>query len=89
MANKFEETMQFSLDKNGKDKVADIMKKVYDALEEKGYDAENQIIGYLLSGDPTYITSFMDARKLIKQIDRNELLENILNFYFEEKRIKK
>lgn len=89
MSNKFEETMQFSLNKKEEDKIVEVLRQVYKSLEEKDYDPANQIIGYILSGDPTYITSYNDARKIIKQIDRNELLENILNFYFEKNDIKK
>lgn len=89
MTNKFEETMKFKMEVNKEDKVVEILKHVYVSLKEKGYDPGNQIIGYILSGDPTYITSYNDARKTIKQIDRNELLENILNFYFEKNNINK
>ncbi|MFM1515000.1 IreB family regulatory phosphoprotein [Helcococcus ovis] len=89
MTNKFEETMKFKLEVNKEDKTVEILKKVYVSLKDKGYDPANQIIGYILSGDPTYITSYNDARKIIKQIDRNELLENILNFYFEKNDINK
>lgn len=85
----FDKTMQFKLNKTEEDTLVETLKKVYEALEEKGYDPLNQIIGYILSGDPTYITSFNDARKMIKQIDRNELLESILNFYFEKNGIRK
>lgn len=84
-----DETMQFKLNSTEEDTLVETLKKVYVALEEKGYDPSNQIIGYILSGDPTYITSHNDARKIIKQIDRNELLENILNFYFKKNDIKK
>ncbi len=89
MTNKFEETMKFKLEVKKEDKTVEILKKVYVSLKDKGYDPANQIIGYILSGDPTYITSYNDARKIIKQIDRNELLENILNFYFEKNDINK
>lgn len=85
----FDKTMQFKLNRTEEDILVETLKKVYEALEEKGYDPSNQIIGYILSGDPTYITSFKDARKMIKQIDRNELLESILNFYFEKNGIRK
>ncbi|EHR33973.1 IreB family regulatory phosphoprotein [Helcococcus kunzii] len=85
----FDKTMHFKLNRTEEDTLVETLKKVYEALEEKGYDPSNQIIGYILSGDPTYITSFKDARKMIKQIDRNELLESILNFYFEKNGIRK
>ena len=59
----------------------EILKKVYNALQEKGYNPINQIVGYILSGDPTYITSYNDARNLIRQIDRDELLEKLVRNY--------
>lgn len=88
MSNNLDQTMQFKMSSPEKDKVVDIMTKVYASLKEKGYDPSNQIIGYIISGDPTYITSHNDARKLIKHLDRNDLLESILNFYFEKNDIK-
>ena len=54
---------------------------VYDAMHEKGYDPVNQIVGYLLSGDPTYITNFNNARYLISRIERDELLEELVRYY--------
>ena len=62
-------------------KAREILKEVYQALEEKGYNPINQIVGYILSGDPTYITSHNDARNLIRQIERDELLEKMVKFY--------
>ena len=61
--------------------VKEMLKKVYNALEEKGYNPINQIVGYILSGDPTYITSHNDARNLIRQIERDELLEKMVKNY--------
>ena len=58
---------------------------VYYALSEKGYDPITQIVGYLMSGDPTYITSYQNARALICRIDRDELLEEIVQFYISGK----
>ena len=63
------------------DKGDDIITQVYYALDEKGYDAVNQIIGYILSGDPTYITSHNNARVLIGRIERDELLEMFVKSY--------
>ena len=54
---------------------------VYSAMKEKGYDPVNQIVGYLLSGDPTYITSYKNARYLILRVERDELLEELVRFY--------
>ena len=58
-----------------------ILSVVYRALSDKGYDPVNQIVGYMISGDPTYITGYNNARSLIRRIDRNELLEELVDFY--------
>ena len=58
---------------------------VYEAMHEKGYDPVNQIVGYLLSGDPTYITNFNNARYMISRIERDELLEELVRFYVTRK----
>jgi uncharacterized protein (UPF0297 family) len=58
-----------------------VVKAVYDALSEKGYNPINQLVGYILSEDPTYITSHKGARKLIRKVDRDELLANLLRNY--------
>jgi len=62
---------------------AEILRKVYDALKEKGYSPIDQIVGYLLSGDPTYITSHGGARNLIRRLERDELLEELVRAYLE------
>ena len=77
----FEKTMKFSVEKDSNMETKDIMKKVYDALVEKGYNPINQIVGYILSGDPTYITSHNDARNLIRKVERDELLEKMVKSY--------
>lgn len=84
MAKDFGETMLYAPLDEEKKAISDILAAVYASLIEKDYNPENQIIGYILSGDPTYITSHKDARKLIRQIDRDELLEELLKFYVEE-----
>ena len=61
-----------------------IMLTVYQALEEKGYNPINQIVGYILSEDPTYITNYNNARTLIRRIDRDELLQTLLKSYLSE-----
>lgn len=68
-------------DLNEKADVREVLTQVYTALNEKGYNPVNQIVGYLLSGDPTYVTGYKNARNLIGRIERDELLEEILNFY--------
>ena len=60
-----------------------ILSVVYEALSEKGYDPVNQIVGYIMSGDPTYITNYMGARSLIMKVERDELVEEIMNDYIE------
>lgn len=62
-----------------------IMSTVYAALEDKGYNPINQIVGYILSEDPTYITNYNNARTLITRIDRDELLQELLRNYLENK----
>jgi uncharacterized protein (UPF0297 family) len=62
----------------------DIIMEVFEALQEKGYDPVNQLTGYILSGDPTYITSYRDARKIIGRVERDELLEEFISFYLFE-----
>ena len=71
--------MSFEKEKNSK--TQETLKEVYEALVEKGYNPINQIVGYILSGDPTYITSHNDARNLIRKIERDELLEKMVKYY--------
>ncbi len=79
MAN--DETMCFKVPREGKLESKEILKEVYEALSEKGYNPVNQIVGYILSGDPTYITSHKGARNLIRQVERDELLEKMVKNY--------
>ena len=74
-------TMVFSLSDSHEESVKTIIKTVYNALEEKGYNPVNQIVGYILSEDPTYITTHNNARALIRKIDRDDLLEILLKSY--------
>lgn len=76
-----DKTMNFKLEKEKSIKTKETLKQVYDALAEKGYNPINQIVGYILSGDPTYITSYKDARNIIRQIERDELLEKMVEDY--------
>ena len=76
-----DETMNFNIEKEDNEKIQEILKTVYDALDEKGYNPINQIVGYILSGDPTYITSYNDARSKIRMIERDELLEKMVEKY--------
>ena len=77
----FDKTMNFKVERDENIKTHEILKEVYEALVEKGYNPINQIVGYILSGDPTYITSHNDARNLIRQIERDELLEKMVKNY--------
>lgn len=74
-------TMRFNVEKDSNARTQEILKAVYNALVEKGYNPINQIVGYILSGDPTYITSHNDARNLIRQVERDELLEKLVKNY--------
>lgn len=62
-----------------------VLSAVYDALMEKGYNPVNQIVGYIMSGDPTYITSHNNARSLIMKVERDELVEELLTNYIDTK----
>ena len=61
--------------------VSEVIRRVYDALTEKGYNPINQLVGYIMSGDPTYITSYNSARSLIMKVDRDEILEELIRTY--------
>lgn len=76
-----DETMSFEVEREENAKTKEILIKVFQALEEKGYNPINQIVGYILSGDPTYITSHNNARNLIRQLERDELLEKMVRNY--------
>ena len=73
-----------SVEKEEQNEARNILLKVSEALKEKGYNPENQIVGYILSGDPTYITSHKNARSLIRKLERDELLEEVVNNYLEK-----
>ena len=65
--------------------VEDILQQVYIALKDKGYNPVNQIVGYIMSGDPTYITSYNNARRLIMKVERDELVEEVLKYFIKGK----
>ncbi len=77
------ETTKFDFLKERKAKPEDIILAVCSAMEEKGYDPIGQIVGYILSGDPTYITGYKGARNAIRKLERDELLEEVIKFYLE------
>lgn len=76
-----EQTMTFSLGDQTEQEIRKILTDVYSALKEKGYNPINQIVGYILSEDPTYITTHNNARNLIRKIDRDLLLQTIVKYY--------
>ena len=80
MANVSQETMMFKRNRE-KTPVDQTIREVCEALKEKGYNPKDQLVGYLLSGDPTYITSFKDARNKLRQYERYELVEALLENY--------
>ena len=78
------ETIMFDPSKTQKKTTKQILETVYSALEERGYNGIDQMVGYILSGDPSYITSHNNARLLISRIDRDELVEEILKAYLKK-----
>ncbi|MBR3842810.1 MAG: IreB family regulatory phosphoprotein [Christensenellaceae bacterium] len=80
----FDKTTKFSFNKDMENPVRGILRLVCLAMKEKGYDPMNQLVGYIVSGDPTYITSYNDARKLISRLDRDQVLEEIVSSYIED-----
>lgn len=79
----FNDTMKINIEFDKSREVKEIVTKVYEALKVKGYDPISQIVGYILSGDPTYITSYGGARGMIVKIERDELLEEFVKKYIE------
>ena len=76
-----ESTIKFTVPCDDKENMRRILRSVFDALNEKGYNPINQIVGYLLSEDPTYITNYKNARALVRRIDRDELLNALVKNY--------
>ncbi|KOF11835.1 hypothetical protein AC739_03190 [Planococcus glaciei] len=81
----FDQTMKFNpSDESMEQEVKQVMLQVHAALEEKGYNPNNQIVGYLLSGDPAYIPRHQDARNMIRKLERDEILEELVKFYIKK-----
>lgn len=76
-----DETVRFNFNEDNKKEVSETLAIVYRALEEKGYNPINQIVGYLLSGDPAYIPRYQDARNLIRRHERDEIMEELVKDY--------
>ena len=79
--SRIDSTQNFKVVSESENRVGDILTQVYQAMTEKGYNPVNQIVGYIMSGDPTYITSHRNARSLIMKVERDELVEEILRAY--------
>lgn len=77
-------TMTFSIQGEKENEMKIILSQVYAALTEKGYNPINQIVGYILSEDPTYITTYNNARSLIRKLDRDELLQELVRSYLRD-----
>ncbi len=82
--NDMDYTRRFSVNFDRSDEIKTILTSVYNSLQEKGYNPINQIVGYILSEDPTYITNYNNARTLIRKLDRDELLQELLKSYLSE-----
>ena len=80
-----ESTIKFTVPNNDKDNMRRVLRTVFDALNEKGYNPINQIVGYLLTENPTYITNYNNARSMICKLDRDELLQELVRCYLFEK----
>ncbi|CDC96415.1 uPF0297 protein ROSEINA2194_01033 [Roseburia sp. CAG:380] len=76
-------TQYFNVQKDMDFEVKDVIARIYEALTEKGYNPVNQIVGYVMSGDPTYITSHKGARSLIMRVERDEIIEVLLEDYIQ------
>ena len=83
--NTMNSTIKFTVPGDEKDDMRRILRSVFDALNEKGYNPINQIVGYLLTEDPTYITNYNSARSMICKLDRDELLQELVRNYLFEK----
>jgi len=77
-------TQEFSIFEDKNDEIRRILTQVYDALKHKGYNPISQIVGYILSEDPTYITTYNNARSLVRKLDRDELLKVLVKSYLDE-----
>ena len=79
--NTMNSTIKFTVPNDEKDNMRRVLRAVFDALNEKGYNPINQIVGYLLTEDPTYITNYNNARSMICRLDRDELLQQLVRDY--------
>lgn len=84
MTDNSRSTIKFKVPGEDKDEMRAVLRSVFDALTEKGYNPINQIVGYLLTEDPTYITNYNNARALIRKLDRDELLQELVKQYLRD-----
>jgi uncharacterized protein (UPF0297 family) len=84
MTERHEGTMQFKFKMDSTNKTREILEDVFSSLQEKGYNPINQLVGYILSGDPTYITSHNNARSMIRKLERDEIVEELLTSYLKK-----
>ena len=80
-----QETLKFTVPSDDKENMRRILRSVFDALNEKGYNPINQIVGYLLTEDPTYITNYNNARSMICKLERDELMQVLVRYYLFDK----
>lgn len=85
MASNFSKTMTFSSEEIRRENLKQLLKEVSSALEDRGYNSVNQISGYLISNDPAYISSHNNARNNIQQVERYEIIEELVRYYLESK----
>jgi len=78
-----DETVRFEFDDSKKKEISETLATVYFSLNEKGYNPVNQVVGYLLSGDPAYIPRYQEARNLIRRHERDEIVEELVKFYLQ------
>lgn len=84
--SKIDKTKYVESESMKQDRIRDILKEVNDALDERGYQSVSQISGYLISSDPAYISSHRNARVLIQEVERHEIIEELVRFYLENKK---
>ena len=77
-------TMLFVVPNDKQSEMSQVMSEVYKALKEKGYNPLSQLVGYVMSGDPTYITNYKNARSLITRLERDEMIEELFSFYISD-----
>lgn len=77
-------TVKFKVEQDKSQRIKEVLSDVFQALNEKGYNPINQMVGYIISGDPTYITSHNNARSIIRRVERDEILEELLKNYLDQ-----